>query len=90
MIFSQEGQFQGSFMVFHVLLLVFMVLKGSFVVFVWFSYFVQGIFWLVVLGFHAGMTNYFSNLLPTDYVSTQNAGQGAKIHLKGFQLDQNN
>ena len=28
-------------MVFHVLLLVFMVLKGSFVVFVWFSYFVQ-------------------------------------------------
>ena len=40
-------------MVFHVLLLVFIVLKGSFVVFVWFSYFVQGIFWLVVLGFHA-------------------------------------
>ena len=38
-------------MVFHVLLLVFMVLKGSFVVFV--LYFVQGIFWLVVLGFHA-------------------------------------
>ena len=58
--FLKKVSFQGSFMVFHVLLLVFMVLKGSYVVFVWFSYFVRGIFWLVVLGFHAWMTNYLS------------------------------
>ena len=60
-ILLKKISFQGCFMFFfHVLFLVFMVLKGMFMVFFYVFIFFHGSFWLVVLGFHAWMTNNLS------------------------------